>query len=282
MNRSASFTYLRFLHVVLLLLMGTMASRVNVNDEPSSLKLMTFNVWFAEDGIARRSQRLFEIINEHKPDVVALQEVTAAFLFFLKEDSDLLSTMTLLVEPSLEARRKSYGVALLVAKHHKVVRTLEHVFPTSSQGRGVWAVQLPSLWLATMHFESPVPGNTNGPARQRQLETAQRLLQQHLETSGVKTAIMMGDFNAVSDDEANWLAPDWVDLWLQLRPGEAGYTYDKNTNPYVKKYATRIDKVVMYGETYASTSIERVGMPEEGKVTASDHYGLLACLQSNN
>ena len=256
-----------------------MGNKASTTSTPSTMKLLTYNVWFAEQAIQARSHRLFEIIQSHQPDVVALQEVTSAFLFFLMEHSDILSSITLLVEPSLASRSKSYGVALLVAKRHKVIRTLEHTFDSSRQGRGLWAVQLPSLWLATMHFESPVQGNTGEGERRLQLETTQRLLQHHAKASGVATAIIMGDFNAVTEVEAAWIAPEWSDVWLRLRPDDAGYTYDKNTNPYVRRYATRIDKVVVYGQEYVGTSIERVGLPEEGKVTASDHYGLVTVLQ---
>ncbi len=81
-----------------------------------------------------------------------------------------------------------------------------------------------------------------------------------------------------------------VDAWAELRPDDAGYTYDGTKNPMLTtKHRTRLDRVLAKLKDWKPGSIEMVGLeaipgvtravkvrgvPKKLPVLPSDHFGL--------
>merc|ERR1711879_587683 len=89
----------------------------------------------------------------------------------------------------------------------------------------------------------------------------------------------------------------WVDVWLKLRPGNPGFTYNGKENGMLTNYLkNRVDRVFFKsGQTLEPTSIKMVGRQQidgvfykklrkkKGKqyeetlpVYPSDHFGLIS------
>ena len=134
--------------------------------------------------------------------------------------------------------------------------------------------------MATAH-----PGNLglkDGPTRGKQLDRI-------FELAGKDgDAIVLGDLNFGDGEqpETGRLDRSYADMWLRLRPGRAGYTWDIHKNPLAKanSFATetsrRLDRILVRSAHWQPASIQILGdaalkaIPS-GRIFPSDHFGLL-------
>jgi len=92
----------------------------------------------------------------------------------------------------------------------------------------------------------------------------------------------------------------WCDAWLELRPGDPGYTYDAKSNEMLRGYLRkRLDRAFVKLKDFDLKRIEMVGtkpipgvtyrktVSNRGKseivelpVVPSDHFGLLLTLRA--
>jgi tyrosyl-DNA phosphodiesterase 2 len=125
----------------------------------------------------------------------------------------------------------------------------------------------------------------NADTRGAQLQALCGLLE------GEGNALIAGDFNFCSSwpAENDRLDRRYRDLWASLRPGEPGYTQDTAINTMLARAKgevrqVRIDRILLRSDTgrWTADSIRLIGeapIEGDGKLFASDHFGLLATLR---
>nr|CAB3477291.1 unnamed protein product [Digitaria exilis] len=227
-----------------------------------TFKIMTYNVWFREDmELSRRMDAIGDLIKHHNPDLICFQ----------------LSKVP--VEPSecIPFHNSIMGRELLIA--------------TVSTG------EITNLVLATTHLESPCPA----PPKWDQMHSKERVDQakKSLEIlGGCRNAILCGDMNW--DDKGDGPFPlqdGWIDAWIELKPGDDGWTYDTKANGMLsgnRKLQKRMDRFLCKLEDFKIDNIEMIGKEaipgisyfKEKKVRKeirsihlpvfpSDHFGLV-------
>ncbi|KAI7839142.1 hypothetical protein COHA_007145 [Chlorella ohadii] len=187
--------------------------------------------------------------------------------------------------------------SLAAAKCH-----LPHPFKETKMGRDLRAVSgslggMP-LRVCTTHLESPMggPRQVMWPERRAQMDEMLPLL----DASPEPNCLVAGDMNWIpidGEDKPVPLPPGWVDVWLELRPQDPGWTYDSQVC-YQKgrKYGrgSRLDRMFCRLADWQPLAIEMVGQEpiagltrtvRTGKtarsdktipVWPSDHFGLFA------
>jgi len=273
-------------------------------DASSGFSFLTYNVWFMDGEYApnvavdARMAALAKIIQERKPDVVALQECTAKIVRLLQGNMALQQAYAWSPMP----RGCPYFTMMLSRRSQSFQRL---AFPMSQMGRDLLLTEAKvgfgqRVHVATSHLESAVPPY-NGEAlmskqRAQQMQTAGELFTQQ----GVRNAVYGGDMNwdeTKKDgdplkilNEGGSGGEDWQDLWQLLQAGDPGFTYDGKRNDMLLNHMKmRLDRVFVRLKDYAPLSIEMVGtskIPGEtfeketkrGSRTlplmVSDHFGL--------
>ncbi|CAD6205091.1 unnamed protein product [Miscanthus lutarioriparius] len=122
--------------------------------------------------------------------------------------------------------------------------------------------EMNKLMLATTHLESPCPA----PPKWDQMYSKERVDQakQCLENLGrFPNAIVCGDMNW--DDKGDGPFPlqdGWTDAWVELKPGEDGWTYDTKANGMmagIRKLQKRMDRFLCKLANFKIDSIEMIG-----------------------
>lgn len=154
-----------------------------------------------------------------------------------------------------------------------------------------------AITVATSHLESPCPSPPTwdqmfSTERVEQANEAVRFLDKN------RNVIFCGDMNWDDKRDGHFPLPDeWVDAWTELRPSEAGWTYDTKSNKMLAGNRTlqrRLDRVVCKLKDFKISEIEMIGKDAipglsyvkekrvkgqlkelELPVLPSDHYGLL-------
>lgn len=253
------------------------------NVRASELRCLTFNVWFGEYFFEERCAALLELVEENKPDIVALQEVTTPFLERLLAHPYIQSNF--IVSDCSGKTLNSYGVLLL--SRYDLQNLRWYPLP-GNMGRStlIGDVMLngTTLTIATVHLESH---RISAPVRAKQLSKIFPLLDQS------SHALLMGDFNFCASwkEENDQLPPQYADAWNVLHPQDPGYTEDTDINIMrlrVKREQkqVRFDRILLRSKGTAGCwvprSIELLGTSPIQVPTAdifpSDHFGLMATL----
>ncbi|CAI5458145.1 unnamed protein product [Closterium sp. Yama58-4] len=250
----------------------------------ASVSIMTWNVWFNEDAaLQHRMQAIGAAIQDHRPHVVCLQEVTRSIV-------ELFSSQPWFTEyhpcsPLHDPHMPPYFC--LILSRLAVQQQHVHPFTNSIMGRQllITSFRLPPitspassappcvLTVATTHLESPCPAPPTwdqffSPERVQQAAEALRLLdsQQWRERGGGRKRargenevrrIGEGEEDVVFCGDMNWndkrdgdvpLPAGWVDAWLQLHPREEGFTYDSRLNPMLAggRLRLRLDRCFLH------------------------------------
>lgn len=243
-----------------------------------TLTCATFNVWFGEHFMQQRCLALLGLLEQRRPDVIALQEVTLPFLAALRSAPWVQREYYL--SDYMGSTVSSYGVVMLSRYPFETIES--HTMPTRME-RTLLLARIPVngrlLAVGTMHLESLDSAELRG----RQLEQVFKTVAQD------RDVLLMGDFNFCSSwpAEQSRLDPHYVDVWAALRQ-EPGYTEDPAINrmlAYLKKdAAVRFDRVLLRSATpgWVPRSVELIGTSpisaELPDVFPSDHFGLYADL----
>ncbi|XP_026392990.1 uncharacterized protein LOC113288236 isoform X2 [Papaver somniferum] len=235
--------------------------------ELQTLKVLSYNVWFNEDlELHKRMKALGDLIQLHTPDVICLQELSKSPV-------------------------KSFSCK---------------PFSNSIMGRELCSTEIEvggggggskQLVIATSHLESPCPA----PPTWNQMFSKERVAQAKeaiLILKGSPNVILGGDMNWDDKLDGQFPLPDgWVDAWIELNPGDNGYTYDTKSNQMLSGNRTlqkQLDRFMGFLQDFKICGIELIGRDElpglsyckgkkvKGKlqklmlpVLPSDHYGLL-------
>ena len=245
-----------------------------------TLTLATFNIWFDDYFAMERHQAIADILELHRPDFIALQEVTYTSLnLFLSQKWIQQEYFTTDFDGSTFS---DYGVLLPSRIPPEVVKLIR--LP-SFMGRDLLTIQIningSTLSVAAVHLESM---RSSSDIRGDQLETIFKTLKT------VPNAVIMGDFNfcATWPDENDRIDLSYGDLWEVLRGDEPGYTEDTSINHMRyqikgKHKQVRFDRILLktanYGPGWTASSIELLGTrpisSEYPDVFPSDHFGLI-------
>lgn len=258
-----------------------------------SLHVATFNLLFDRHETdliygERRLPAALELLRELEADLIALQEVTPASLAAILAEPWVRERYCVSSGPAAEGV-DPYGVVLLsrwplVLAEHRFSAEKALLF-----GRLELAGR--PLLCVTLHLTSN-RSDAGGDRRAEQLAA----LAGCLDELAVPDVLVLGDLNfGDADDDApanqRIAACGLVDVWPQLHPHDAGFTFDPAHNPLAalmsrRGRAARLDRVLVRAPSGALEPVEiaRFGdhpFASEGGEDryASDHFGLTALLE---
>ncbi|KAI9128414.1 hypothetical protein K1719_001407 [Acacia pycnantha] len=265
----------------------------------SSLKILSYNVWFREDlEVHKRMKAIGDLIQHHNPDLIFFQEVTPNIFDILKESS-WWNVYRCSVSLN-KAYSRQYFCMVLSKLPVKAFSTVP--FSNSIMGRELCIAEIEVMngkpfVVATSHLESPCPA----PPKWDQMYSKERV-EQAREAMNVlckyPNVVFGGDMNWDDKTDGQFPLKDgWIDAWSQLRPDENGWTYDTKSNQMLAGNRTlqkRLDRFICSLQDFKIRSIDMVGMNEipgvsytkekkakkETKqlvlpVLPSDHFGLV-------
>lgn len=250
----------------------TAMTATSVLDESTAgqIRILTFNVWFAEIEMWDRYRTILDLCYEAKADVICFQEVTLSFIRAMssyqnnrslpRKDPSLFNFNIddyLCSDPLRDGKTLQYGYGVLMLVKKSLSPTFRfHDFECSDMGRKLLVADLQlvagdstnpiPLEVGTVHLES-----LGFPhLRRKQLEICAKVL------TG-KNSILCGDFNFCSwanyrpphtpleNNVLHEVLPTYSDIWLNLRPGELGYTHDYKKNSVIQnKEQMRLDRIM--------------------------------------
>ncbi|MHA0287291.1 endonuclease/exonuclease/phosphatase family protein [Mycobacterium sp. C3-094] len=241
--------------------------------ERDELSVATFNIWFSDYHATARYQAIVDLLETYTPDVIALQEVTAAAL-----DVFLGRPCIRKNYQSVAATGRDFGnYGLLILSRlpvsHAVYTHLPH-----SVGRGLLRANLTvngqELAVCSLHLQS---GKNASTIRAHQLDAVFRI------AGTTENVVLCGDFN-LRDTENVDLPADCADAWATLHPNEEGFTENTSVNLMLydnkrKHRGVRFDRVLITGDQWAPACIDLLGTEPISRalprVFPSDHFGLL-------
>ncbi|XP_062013532.1 uncharacterized protein LOC133729920 isoform X1 [Rosa rugosa] len=265
----------------------------------NTLKVLTYNVWFREDlEMHKRMKAIGDLVLQHCPDVICFQEVTPD-IYDIFQQSNWWKMYQCSI-PNQMAISQPYFCMQLSKLQVKAFSC--RPFSYSAMGRELCVTQVEvqgdkHLVVATSHLESPCPG----PPKWDQMYSKERVDQAKEALNFLKknpNVIFCGDMNW--DDKLDGQVPlpdNWIDAWVELRPGEDGLTYDTKSNQMLsgnRSLRKRLDRFFCCLHDFRVSKIEMIGTKaipglsyiKEKKVKGeikklelpvlpSDHYGLL-------
>ncbi|KAK9064172.1 hypothetical protein SSX86_015552 [Deinandra increscens subsp. villosa] len=266
-----------------------------------TVKILSYNVWFAEDIELRiRMRAIGDIIQLHHPDVICLQEVTPDIYTILQRSNWWkLYNCSVSFEKAITRPYFCMQLSKLPVKSFSCKQ-----FSYSAMGRELCVAEVLAqgdtpLVVATTHLESPCPGPPKwdqmySKERVKQAQEAVAFLKQH------PNVIFCGDMNWDDKLDGDFpLADGWFDAWTELNPKETGWTYDTKSNPMLsanRKLQKRLDRFLISLCDFKVECIKMVGteaIPEvtymkqkkggkelELPVLPSDHFGLLLTMEA--
>ncbi|XP_015063827.1 uncharacterized protein LOC107009074 [Solanum pennellii] len=262
------------------------------------LKILTYNVWFADIEMNKRMKAIGNLISLHKPDVICFQEVTPE-IYDIFQHSGWWKMYSCSISNVMELTRGYFCMQLskLAVKSYSC-----KPFSNSIMGRELCIAEIEvekdtTLVVATSHLESPCPG----PPKWDQMYSKERVQQakeavELLERK--RNVVFCGDMNW--DDKLDGQFPPtdgWIDAWGKMKPEEIGWTYDTKSNKMLSANRTlqkRLDRIACKLQDFCITDVKMIGKDaipnltyiKEKKVKSevkkltlpvlpSDHYGLL-------
>jgi poly(A) polymerase len=265
---------------------------------PSTLTVATFNVLFdlydAELlATERRTPAALALLRETDADVIALQEVTPAFLKALLAAPWVRERYQVTEGPGAETVTP-YGQVLL--SRVPFASVWQRVFSRDKRilaGELRWAGE--TLWVATPHLTSnrdPSGASARAVQVQALIDWARALG----DSDEAPDLLIAGDFNfGDGEPEVDAFArAGFVDAWSTLRPSEAGETFNPQLNTLaevttVSGRLRRLDRVLVSSPS-GRRSPEAIGLFAEAPLSgppapngkplfASDHFGLRCVLR---
>lgn len=246
-------------------------------DPDAPLRLATYNVlWEAARGDElERIAEAVELVRELAPDVLALQEVTPAFLRHLlaqpwargyaSSDSPRASTLAPAGEVLL-SRWPLRRLAKLAFTAKKTALCAELAHPRAA------------LRVAVVHLTSNRSADA-AEARTAQLWTVLEALREGAPAGSAQ--LVLGDTNAQEHELDEWLeAYRLTDAWRSVHPEQPGFTYDPTSNPLAARTTlsgrpARFDRVLL-GEGLTARAVALAGRGSPTRPPPSDHYAV-AC-----
>ncbi|BAF29666.2 Os12g0414900 [Oryza sativa Japonica Group] len=206
---------------------------------------------------------IFLISSKWHDSYVELQEVTPN-IYLLLQKSDWWQEYRCSLSNSMAMQRKYYCMQMSKLPVESFDCT---PFSNSIMGRELCVAHVKTggavkLVLATSHLESPMPG----PPTWDQMYSTERVAQAN------KSLKILGSFrNVIFCGDMNWddkgdgpfpLPAGWTDAWIELKPGEDGWTYDTKANSMLsanRKLQKRLDRFVCKLADFKINNIQMIG-----------------------
>jgi len=275
--------------------LSTVELAKSATPQADALKVTTYNVLcdeYCTESILseQRLPLISKILHQEDADIIALQEVTPVFMRFLLDQSWVRSSYFVTESLGCEGL-DPFGVVILSRfpfVHHRLKLSRYKVAPIAQiplNGR--------CLVVCAVHLTSNHSGNMN--QRMLQLETVYKLFDEKSTCSETEDCLVLGDFNFGDSEDGDEFAlgDEYRDCWKDLRPNEAGFTFDGKTNRLASitgpaSTSRRLDRIILNPKNkWVAKSIDRIGLvpfhvateDKEGQLLfASDHYGVSAKL----
>lgn len=278
----------------------------NSSEKETTLVFLTYNVWFREDlEVHARMKALGDLIEQHQPHFICFQEVTPN-IYEIFRHSSWWAKYKCSVSPEHAMRRAYFCMQL---SRLPIEDFRRKPYANSIMGRELCIAEVDAgmgkqLVVATTHLESPCPA----PPKWDQMYSAERVFQAKESLNLLKNlpnVVFGGDMNW--DDKLDGAPPlpdGWSDVWVKLRPGQDGWTYDTKSNQMLtgnRLLQKRLDRIFCHFQDFEVESIDMIGTnpipglshKKEKKtrgqsqiltlpVLPSDHYGLLLKLRPKN
>jgi endonuclease/exonuclease/phosphatase family metal-dependent hydrolase len=250
-----------------------------VKADRRTLTFLTYNVLGDAAAKAERFPRLLDILREADADVVALQEVRPWSLELLWNEPWVRERY----EGTTAAGEPFVARGLYILSKLPFEDVAWKLLP-GSQLRMVLVARLRvdgrSLAVGDVHLESPLRSSRT---RATQLAAVFPMLE------GADDAVILGDFNFGDGEEPETSCLDerYADLWIALRPGGHGFTWNIEKSPMARagsfrgEASRRLDRILLRSSHWRPKSVRIVGdepVTADGKVFPSDHFGLVATL----
>ena len=272
------------------------ATKKGASTSQNQLRILHYNIWFGKFKMVERMRGIAKIIDELRPNIIALNEVTKENLAMLKREDGLKRYK---VVPADDIYKTMPADLPKIHLHTTVVLTDLPVvswkafrFENSKEGR--------RLVIAELHIPIYEKIITLNKAKRRNVSFVAAV--SHLEWNRASTMLreeqLKKSISSISSFENACFTADmnnrenidgdlilrrpWHDLWMTI-PGNThqnGYTWDPTKNSMVKsKTKARFDRVICKLADLKVQSIELVGNKELSPgVFPSDHFGLFAVL----
>ncbi|XP_075663784.1 uncharacterized protein LOC142633427 isoform X2 [Castanea sativa] len=252
----------------------------------STVKILSYNVWFGDLEIHKRMEALGELIQLHSPDIICFQVSSWWNTYNCSVSHQMASTRRYFCMQLSKLPVKSFS-----CKPFSNSTMLRELCMAEIEVRGKL------LTVATSHLESPCPA----PPKWDQMHSEERIAQAKEAVNLLKkfpNVVFCGDMNWDEKSDGKFpLSDGWIDAWADLRPGENGWTYDTVSNPmlsYNRPLQKRLDRFICNLCDFKLSAVNMIGMEaipgvsymKEKKVRKwvrklmlpvlpSDHYGLL-------
>ena len=253
------------------------------------MRCLTLNIWNYSGLWTERRRAIASIIQQHLPDVVALQETRHDFRYERgRGQAEQIAELTQYIptwalgQVYVPILRVDEGISLLTRVPPSAVTTRHftrngHERDDENQ-RLCLGLTLPraegSVHVFNTHF------SMSAPARRH---NAREVFEFVKDQSGSEPAILMGDLNAephtpeirflIGEETLAGTPPppagDFRDCWTALHPHEPGFTYGSDAP------VRRIDYVLVRNVATSPRSAEIVGAAMVNGVYPSDHMGIL-------
>lgn len=249
-------------------------------DTTKRLKVMNYNIWFAETFRTERMIALVETILHHNPDVICMQEVIP------KVYEKLILMLNNYKYHYPEEPEYNYNCVIFSKYPFVENKCGNKLFDNTKMGRslvyGTILKEGKNIIVGTSHFESLF--QKFNYVKVEQFKTAKMYLED-LALSEGSQVIFCSDTNIVRSEEASFINnlsnSKWKDPWIENgRISEKEYTYDSENNDNLKNrklgyYRSRIDRIVYLGDNITTSEFTLVkGLPE--LIEPSDHFGVMA------
>jgi poly(A) polymerase len=232
---------------------------------------LTLNVQRSAARADLRGPALLALLAESDADVVALQEVSPWVLDLLDDTGWVLEHGYAAVAG--DGRPLAEGGVVLLSRHPVLDAEVLAIGRHGALAAELLVHDTP-VTVVAVHLASPLG---HGDVRARQL------VEVFARASVSPDSLVLGDFNFGDGErpESSTLPPEYTDAWLILRPGDPGYTWDRERNPWAfensfdGEESRRLDRILVRGGLLAPTDVELVAdTPLADDRFPSDHFGV--------
>lgn len=276
----------RAVHVVVLIAAASAgcgsSSPPAAKPPPKALTFLTYNVLADEVELDKRIPPLMKLLDESDADVIALQEVAPWFLERLGREEWVRAKRYDWTR--FDGRTAAPGGQFILSKL-PIASARFAVLPGPQRRTAVAAtlqVDGRSMAVATTHMESLLE---DGPVRAKQLDAIFPLVKD------ADDGVVLGDFNFgdAEQPDTSHLDKAYVDLWLALKPGDPGFTWNMEASDMARKgsfpneTSRRIDRILIRSEVWKPKAIRIIGdapvTPGDRSLFPSDHFGLAGSVE---
>ncbi|KAK4348047.1 hypothetical protein RND71_034386 [Anisodus tanguticus] len=196
------------------------------------LKILTYNVWFADIEMPKRMKALGGLIAMHSPDVICFQEVTPE-IYDIFQHTGCWKMYSCSVSNVMELTRGYFCMQEVTG---------------SSRGNSKKCRSLPGR---------PKWNQMYSKERVEQAKEAVDLLDRK------RNVIFCGDMNWDDKLDGQFRLPDgWIDAWGKMKPKEIRWTYDTKSNKMLSANRTlqkRLDRFVCKLQDFCVSDIKMIG-----------------------